>query len=155
MSTPLLILRPGKPVAICSDHAGYELKEAIKQHLQAVGIATEDFGTDSEESCDYPDFAHLCAAAVENGTDYPGIAICGTGNGMSMALNKHRGIRAALCWDVELARLARAHNNANILVLPARFINVNKALAIVETFFSTPFDGGRHERRVEKIDPQP
>lgn len=154
MSTPLLILRPGMPVAMCSDHAGYELKEAIKQHLQAVGITTEDFGTDSEESCDYPDFAHPCSASVETGKAYPAIAICGTGNGMSMSLNKHRGIRAALCWDVELARLARAHNNANVLVLPARFINVNKALAIVETFFSTPFDGGRHERRVEKIDPQ-
>lgn len=152
MSTPLLILRPGKPVAMCSDHAGYELKEVIKQHLQTAGITVEDFGTDSVDSCDYPDFAHPCAEAVQSGKDYPGIALCGSGNGMAMVLNKHRGIRAALCWDVELARLARAHNDANILVLPARFINANKALAIVETFFSTPFDGGRHEKRVEKID---
>lgn len=152
MSTPLLILRPGKPVAMCSDHAGYELKEVIKQHLQTAGITVEDFGTDSVDSCDYPDFAHPCAEAVQSGKDYPGIALCGSGNGMAMVLNKHRGIRAALCWDVELARLARAHNDANILVLPARFINANKALAIVETFFSTPFDGGRHEKRVKKID---
>ncbi len=152
MSTPLLILRPGKPVAMCSDHAGYELKEVIKQHLQAAGITVEDFGTDAADSCDYPDFAHPCAEAVQSGKDYPGIALCGSGNGMAMVLNKHRGIRAALCWDVELARLTRAHNDANILVLPARFINANKALAIVETFFSTPFDGGRHEKRVEKID---
>ncbi len=152
MSTPLLILSPGKSVAMCSDHAGYELKEVIKQHLQAAGITIEDFGTHSTDSCDYPDFAHACAEAVQSGKDYPGIALCGSGNGMAMSLNKHRGIRAALCWDVDLARLARAHNDANILVLPARFINANKALAIVETFFSTPFDGGRHEKRVEKID---
>ena len=151
MSTPLLILRPGKPVAMCSDHAGYELKEVIKQHLQAAGITVEDFGTDAADSCDYPDFAHPCAEAVESGRDYPGIAMCGTGNGIAMTLNKHQGIRAALCWDEELARLAREHNDANILVLPARFISVEKALKIVDVFLNTAFEGGRHQRRIEKI----
>ena len=146
------IIDPSKKLAICSDHAGFELKQQVIAYLESLGIATHDFGTFSADSCDYPDFAHPCAEAVQSGKDYPGIALCGSGNGMAMVLNKHRGIRAALCWDVELARLARAHNDANILVLPARFINANKALAIVETFFSTPFDGGRHEKRVDKID---
>lgn len=145
------ILKPGKKVALCSDHAGFELKKAIIAYLNGKGIATEDFGTDSTESCDYPDFAHPCALAVEKGEDYPGIAMCGTGNGIAMTLNKHQGIRAALCWNTDLARLAREHNDANVLVLPARFIEVEKALEIVETFLTTGFDGGRHERRIEKI----
>lgn len=145
------ILQPGKKVALCSDHAGYELKKAIIAYLDAKGIATEDFGTESTDSCDYPDYAHPCALAVESGRDYPGIAMCGTGNGIAMTLNKHQGIRAALCWDTDLARLAREHNDANVLVLPARFIPVEKALEIVEVFLTTGFDGGRHERRIEKI----
>lgn len=145
------ILKSGKKIAICSDHAGYELKEKIKAHLKEAGIETDDFGTHSEASCDYPDFAHPCAEAVENGTDYPGIAMCGTGNGIAMTLNKHQGIRAALCWNCELARLAREHNDANILVMPARFIDTETALKIVDTFLSTGFEGGRHERRIEKI----
>ena len=111
----------------------------------------ENFGTNSADSCDYPDFAHPCAEAVESGRDYPGIAMCGTGNGIAMTLNKHQGIRAALCWDEELARLAREHNDANILVLPARFISVEKALKIVDVFLNTAFEGGRHQRRIEKI----
>ena len=139
-------------IALACDHGALDLKQAIMAHLDKRGLAYKDFGCYTKDSCDYPDFAHPCAEAVQSGKDYPGIALCGSGNGMAMVLNKHRGIRAALCWDVELARLARAHNDANILVLPARFINANKALAIVETFFSTPFDGGRHEKRVEKID---
>lgn len=147
----MTIIEPDKKVALCSDHAGYELKKAIIAHLNSRGIGTEDFGTDSTESCDYPDYAHPCAEAIERGKDYPGIAMCGTGNGIAMTLNKHQGIRAALCWSTELARLARAHNDANVLVLPARFIEMDKALEIVDTFLSTPFDGGRHQRRVEKI----
>lgn len=145
------ILIEGKPVGLCSDHAGYELKAIIEGYLDSQDIAYVDFGTHSSESCDYPDFAHPCAEAVEAGDVYPAIAICGTGNGIGMTLNKHQGIRAALCWEPELARLARAHNNANVVVLPARFIAPELAIEIVETFFATPFDGGRHERRIEKM----
>ncbi len=147
----MTILDPHKKVALCSDHAGYELKSAIIEYLTGSGVAVDDFGTDSPESCDYPDFAHPCARAVESGEDYPGIAMCGTGNGIAMTLNKHQGIRAALCWNTDLARLAREHNNANVLVLPARFISKELALEIVDTFLHTPFEGGRHQRRIEKI----
>lgn len=136
---------------MCSDHAGYEMKKEIIAYLASKGIATEDFGTDSEASCDYSDYAHPCALAVESGKDYPGIAMCGSGNGIAMTLNKHQGIRAAICWTPELARLARAHNNANVLVMPARFISVEAAKEIVDAFLSTPFEGGRHIRRIEKI----
>ena len=145
------IVDPNKKIAICSDHAGFELKGKIEEWLAGKGLAFEDFGTFSEESCDYPDFAHPCAEAGERGRCHPGIAMCGSGNGINMTLNKHQGIRAALCWTPELASLARRHNNANVLVLPARFIPVELALEIVETFLSTPFEGGRHERRIEKI----
>ena len=145
------IIETGKKLAICSDHAGYELKQTVIAYLKERGIETEDFGTYSEDSCDYPDFAHPCAEAVESGKDYPGIAMCGSGNGIQMTLNKHQGIRAALCWDVDLARLARQHNDANVLVLPARFIPAEKALEIVAAFLETDFEGGRHIRRVEKI----
>lgn len=138
-------------IAICSDHAGYPLKEEIKRYLAQKGIETDDFGTDSEASCDYPDFAHPCAKAVESGRDYPGIAMCGSGNGIAMTLNKHQGIRAAICWNPELAALAREHNDANVLVMPARFISAETAKEIVDTFLATPFEGGRHIRRVEKI----
>lgn len=138
-------------IALCSDHAGYELKSMIEGYLESQGKEFEDFGTNSAESCDYPDYAHPAAFAVEEGRCYPGIAICGTGNGIGMTLNKHQGIRAALCWSVEIAKLARQHNDANVLVLPARFIDPVTALAIVDAFLSTPFDGGRHVRRVEKI----
>lgn len=145
------IIQNGKPVALCSDHAGYELKSAIISYLNDRGIATEDFGTYSAESCDYPEFAHAMALAVEAGAAYPGIAMCGTGNGISMTLNKHQGIRAALCWDADLARLAREHNDANVLSLPARFVSVDEAIKLVEIFLSTGFEGGRHQRRVDKI----
>ncbi len=138
-------------MALCSDHAGFELKEAIKAHLAEAGYDTTDFGTDSAESCDYPDYAHPCAEAVESGRCRLGIAMCGTGNGIAMTLNKHQGVRAALCWSMDLARLAREHNDANILVLPARFIDPTVALAVVDTFLTTPFEGGRHKRRIEKI----
>lgn len=145
------ILKSGKKVALCSDHAGYELKSIIEGYLMSQDIEYEDFGTDSAQSCDYPDYAHPCAAAIEAGRCYPGIAMCGSGNGISMTLNKHQGIRAALCWTVELATLARQHNDANVLVLPARFIEPATALAIVDAFLTTPFEGGRHEARVAKI----
>ncbi|HUN19860.1 MAG: ribose 5-phosphate isomerase B [Muribaculaceae bacterium] len=141
----------GKNVAMCSDHAGYELKSIIEGYLESQGIEYEDFGTTSAESCDYPDFAHPAAVAVEEGRCYPGIAMCGTGNGIAMTLNKHQGVRAALCWNKDLARLAREHNDANVLVLPARFVEPAEALAIVDVFLSTPFEGGRHVRRIEKI----
>jgi ribose 5-phosphate isomerase B len=138
-------------IAICSDHAGYELKSIIEGYLESQGKEYEDFGTYSAESCDYPDYAHPAAFAIEEGSCYPGIAICGSGNGIGITLNKHQGIRAALCWNVELARLARQHNNANVLVLPARFIDSVTALAIVDAFFATDFEGGRHQRRIDKI----
>lgn len=138
-------------IAICSDHAGYELKSIIEGYLEANNREFEDFGTSSADSCDYPDFAHPCAVAVESGRCYPGIAMCGSGNGIAMTLNKHQGIRAALCWNTELAELARKHNDANVLVLPARFIAPEVALAIVEAFLDTPFEGGRHQRRIDKI----
>jgi ribose 5-phosphate isomerase B len=140
-----------KKLAMCSDHAGFELKSIIEGYLESQGLAYEDFGTHSAESCDYPDFAHPCAEAVENGQCRKGIAMCGSGNGIAMTLNKHQGIRAALCWTVELARLARQHNDANVLVLPARFIEPATALAIVDAFLSTDYEGGRHQRRIEKI----
>ncbi|MCC8113740.1 MAG: ribose 5-phosphate isomerase B [Bacteroidales bacterium] len=147
----MTILKEGKKVGICSDHAGYELKAIVEGYLQSQNIEYHDFGTYSPESCDYADFAHPCAIAVESGECYPGIAICGSGNGINMTLNKHQGIRAALCWEPELAQLARAHNDANVLVLPARFIEPEVALKCVDVFFSTPFEGGRHQRRIDKI----
>ncbi len=145
------ILQLGKKVGVCSDHAGFEMKEAIEAHLLSLNIPVLDFGTHSTESCDYPDYAHPLAAAVEADRIFPGIAVCGSGQGMAMTLNKHQGVRAALCWNVEIAMLARQHNNANVLVLPGRFIDQATAIRIVETFLNTPFEGGRHERRVAKI----
>lgn len=140
-----------KPIALASDHAGFELKAIVEGYLEARGVAYKDFGTDSAESCDYPDFAHPAALAVESGECSMGIAMCGTGNGIAMTLNKHQGIRAALCWNKEIAALARQHNDANVLVMPARFIDAVTALAIVDTFLDTPFEGGRHQRRIDKI----
>ena len=145
------ILKSGLPVASCSDHAGFEVKKQIISYLTAQGIAVKDFGTDSEASCDYPDYAHPCAAAVESGKCYPGIAVCGTGEGMAMTLNKHQGIRAALCWDKPIAQLAREHNDANVIVLPGRFVTNDEAIAMVKTFLNTDFEGGRHQRRIDKI----
>ena len=138
-------------IALASDHAGYELKQKVMQHLTAEGATIHDFGCYSTESCDYPDFAHPLATAVESGEYDFGITICSTGNGICMTANKHQGIRAALCWEVRLAELARQHNNANVLGLPANFVSEELALKMVDTFFSTDFEGGRHERRVNKI----
>ena len=138
-------------IGIASDHAGYELKEILKEELTILGYQTEDFGTNSPASMDYPDVAHPLAKAVENGDLPLGIAICGSGNGISMTVNKYPGIRAALCWYEELAKLARNHNNANILSLPARFITHQEAIAILKSFLAASFEGGRHETRINKI----
>jgi len=138
-------------VAMASDHAGYQLKKTIERHLKEQGFEVIDYGTDSEESCDYPDFAHPAADAVESGECKFGVAMCGSGNGMQITLNKHQGIRAALCWLPELGALARQHNNANFLVLPARFISEEEAICITDAYLEATFEGGRHERRVEKI----
>ena len=144
-------------IAICNDHAGYELKNIILKHIADKSPAElKNFGCDCPESCDYPDYAHPMATAIEKGEFDYGISICGTGNGISMVLNKHQGIRAALCWSEEIAELARRHNNANVISLPARFISEELALAMIDAFFSTGFEGGRHQRRIEKIPaPQP
>ncbi len=138
-------------IAFASDHAGYELKLKLVKYVESKGYEIEDFGTDSEESCDYPDFAHPAAMAVEDGRCAFGIAMCGSGNGIQMTLNKHQGIRAALCWLPELAALAKQHNNANILVLPARFISYEEAVKIVDAYLDAKFEGGRHQRRIDKI----
>jgi ribose 5-phosphate isomerase B len=139
------------PVAICSDHAGYELKEFIIDWLTAKNIEFINFGTYSPDSCDYADFAHPMAEAIEEEEAPIGISICGSGQGACMTVNKHQGIRGALCWNMDIAKLARQHNNANVCCLPARFITKEEALAIVEVFMNTPFDGGRHQIRIEKI----
>lgn len=140
-----------KPIGLCSDHAGFELKSYVISLLEEKGIAYKDFGTYSTESCDYADFAHKMAEAIEKGECYPGIGICGSGNGINITLNKHQEIRSALCWDPEIAQLARAHNDANVLVMPARFISQETAHQILVNFFNTPFEGGRHAQRIAKI----
>lgn len=140
-----------KKYGIAADHAGYEMKEMLKKYLLEKGYEAVDFGTHSTESMDYPDVAHPLAEAVEKGEVPFGIALCGSGNGISMTLNKHQSVRAALCWNTELAALAKQHNNANILSLPARFINDEQARNIVDSYMSASFEGGRHERRVNKI----
>ncbi|PNE24489.1 ribose 5-phosphate isomerase B [Tannerella sp. oral taxon 808] len=139
------------PIGFACDHAGVAMKRALMEHVAALGYEVRDFGTDTTDSCDYPDYAHPLAEAVEAGAVYPGIGLCGSGNGIGMTLNKHQSIRAALCWNEEIARLSRAHNDANVLVLPARFVTVEEAVRMVDIFLTTTFDGGRHRRRVEKI----
>lgn len=138
-------------VGLASDHAGFELKQFVREYLEEKGIKFHDYGTHSEESCDYPDFGHALAKGIEAGECEKGIAICGSGEGISMTLNKHQDIRAALCWKPEIAHLARQHNDANVLVMPGRFITNKEADAIMDEFFATPFEGGRHERRIAKI----
>lgn len=139
-------------IAIASDHAGFTYKEAIKAHLIAAGEQVEDFGTDSKEPCDYPDFVHPAAEAVASGRCERGIVLGGSGNGEAMAANRHAGVRCALCWNEESARLGRAHNNANMLSLGERMIDLPTALEIVDRFLEEPFEGGRHEPRIKKID---
>ncbi|MBR4051467.1 MAG: ribose 5-phosphate isomerase B [Alistipes sp.] len=140
-----------KKVGIASDHAGYEMKEFVVGYLQAKGFEVYDFGTHSPESVDYADFGHPLAEAVEKGDVECGVGLCGSGEGISMTLNKHQGIRAGLCWLPEIAHLIRQHNDANVVVLPARFITNDEAVAILDEYFSTEFEGGRHEARIAKI----
>jgi len=140
-----------KTIAIGSDHAGFELKEQLRKWLQETGVALKDFGTSSSDSVDYPDFAHLVASDIEHGNHELGILVCGTGIGVDMAANKHQGIRSALCWNKEVSKLAKSHNNANIISLPGRFISFEKAKEILTTFFNTEFEGGRHQNRINKI----
>ena len=138
-------------IGIASDHAGFEMKARLIAYLQEKGFELVNFGTDSAESMDYPDVAHPLALAVENGDVDCGIAFCGTGEGMAMTLNKHQGIRAGLAWDPAIGELTRRHNDANILVMPARFLSFEKVTAITDTWLSTPFEGGRHQRRIDKM----
>lgn len=140
-----------RKIAITADHAGFAIKEVIKKYLIDSGYEVKDFGCFTDDSVDYPDFAHRAAVAVESGEMDMGISVCGSGNGMTMTLNKYQGIRSALCWNEEISRLARAHNDANICSLPGRFINDSEAILIVKTFLNTAFDGGRHKRRIDKI----
>lgn len=140
-----------KTIGLACDHAGYELMQYVKEYLDEKGIKYKDYGTYSTESCDYPDFAHALAEGIEKDDVYPGIAICGSGEGISMTLNKHQMVRAALCWIPEIAHMARQHNDANILVMPGRYIGKDMAKDIIDEFLSTPFEGGRHQRRIDKI----
>jgi ribose 5-phosphate isomerase B len=140
------------PLAIGADHAGFEYKELLKETLRGLGWAIDDKGTYSIESTDYPDYAHPVAIAVEKGSAAAGILICGSGIGVSITANRHAGVRAALCWNTEVAALCRQHNNANVLCMPARFIAVDEMNAMVNTFLNTAFEGGRHERRIGKME---
>ncbi len=141
-----------KKIAIASDHAGFNLKEKIISYLVKNSIEIKDIGNHTyDESDDYPDFGHPLAIAVANGECDLGISICGSGNGINMTVNKHQAIRSAICWNEEIARLARKHNDANICALPARFINESEAFLIIREFINTDFDGGRHKRRIDKI----
>ena len=139
------------PIAVGADHAGFEYKERLKEHFRQAHLTPDDKGTHSLDSVDYPDFAHPVASMVERDEAAFGLLVCGSGNGVCMTANKHSGVRAALCWNVELAQLARQHNNANVLCIPARFVSYEDAVAMVDAFINTPFEGGRHVRRVEKM----
>jgi ribose 5-phosphate isomerase B len=141
-------------IYIGCDHAGYPYKQAVIGLLEERGYQVEDQGTNAEDSVDYPDYVHPVAQAVQNGTAKLGIIMCGSGNGVAMTANKYKGVRAAICWENELAELARLHNDANIISIPVRFVSKDLALKMVETFLDTDFEGGRHQRRVSKIDPQ-
>jgi len=140
-------------IAIASDHAGFKLKNDLLVHLIELGFEIQDFGPDSADSVDYPDYAHPVAHSVVSGENTLGILICGSGNGVCITANKHKGIRAALAWEEELATLARQHNNANVICIPARFVSKAKAFKIADAFLNAAFEGGRHENRVSKIEP--
>ena len=137
-------------ITIGCDHAGVEYKSKIVEFLEKEGYQVLDVGTHGKESVDYPDYAHMVAEGVLAGADF-GVLICGSGNGVSMSANKHKGIRAALCWSEEITKLARQHNDANIISIPARFMSLEKSILIIKTFLTEPFEGGRHQRRVQKI----
>ena len=139
-------------ILVSNDHAGVELKNAVKELLENKGYVVENLGDNSGESVDYPDIIHPLAKKISQNTEKKGIIMCGTGNGVSMVANKYEGVRAGLCWNKEIAALIRQHNDANVLSLPSRFLSIKEALEIVEVFLETDFEGGRHERRVDKID---
>ena len=141
-----------KTVGVACDHAGFALKKSVLQYLEEHGYAYKDYGTYSDMSCDYPDFAHELANGIASGEVYPGIGICGSGEGFAITLNRHNGVRAGLAWMPEIAHLTRQHNDANVLVMPGRFVDNKTAEKIMDEFFTTTFEGGRHARRVEKID---
>ena len=141
-----------KTVGIACNHAGFALKKFVIEYLEAHGYQYKDYGTYSDMSCDYPDFGHALAEGITSGEVYPGIGICGSGEGISITLNKHAGVRAGLAWCPEIGQLIRQHNDANVLVLPGRFVDNKTAAKIMDNFFTTSFEGGRHERRVKKID---
>ncbi len=138
-------------IGLACDHAGFELKQYVMEYLKEKHITFKDYGTYSTESCDYPDYAHALARGIEQGEVSQGIAICGSGEGISMTLNKHQAIRAALVWDPEIAHMTRLHNDANVLAMPGRYIDTETARRIMDEFLNTPFEGGRHIRRIEKI----
>ncbi len=140
-----------KKIAIAADHAGFVIKEMLIKYLSKEGYKVKDFGCFSEESIDYPDFAHPAVAAVEAHSYDLGITVCGTGNGINMVANKYPAIRSALCWNEEISRMARAHNDANVCALPGRYLSESEAILIIKTFLNTAFEGGRHERRIKKI----
>lgn len=140
-----------RTLAIASDHAGYLMKLSIIEHLEAAGYEVKDFGTDSAEAVNYPDYGHPLAEAVESGKVDMGISLCGSGNGINMVTNKHQGIRGALCWNKEISSLARKHNDANICSLPARFLDLKTAVEIVDAFLETDYEGGRHDIRIKHI----
>lgn len=148
MNTPFDL---SKPIAIGSDHAGFDYKEDLISFLEGKGLPYHDYGTHSKDSVDYPDYAHPVALAVENGEAAFGILLCGSGNGVAITANKHQRVRAAICWGEELSKLAREHNDANIICIPARFVREGDAEKMVDIFIHTEFEGGRHQRRVEKI----
>lgn len=138
-------------IGLACDHAGFELKQYVMEYLKEKHITFKDYGTYSTDSCDYPDYAHALARGIEQGEVSQGIAICGSGEGISMTLNKHQAIRAALVWDPEIAHMTRLHNDANVLAMPGRYIDTETARRIMDEFLNTPFEGGRHIRRIEKI----
>ena len=144
-------MKEKKTIGLASDHAGFALKKFVLEYLEEKGYPYKDYGTWSDASVDYPDFGHALAEGIESGEVYPGIAICGSGEGISITLNKHQQVRAGLCWIPEIAHLIRQHNDANVLVMPGRFIDNNMARKIMDEFFTATFEGGRHQKRVDKI----
>lgn len=140
-----------KKIAIGSDHAGFEYKSALIKYLNSKNVEVKDFGTDSLDSVDYPDYVHPLCDYIEKGNCYYGILLCGSSNGVAITANKHQDIRAAICWENEISELARLHNDANVICLPARFISLEDAIKFIDTFLTTDFEGGRHQRRVDKM----
>lgn len=140
------------PIVIASDHAGYETKVVVIKHLSEQGYKVVDLGTNSTEAVDYPVFGHKLGAVIEKGEYKTGISLCGSGNGINMVANKHRGVRSAICWSTEISEMARRHNDANVCAIPARYVDFEEAINIIDTFLTTGFDGGRHEQRIKQID---